>query len=151
MSLLDRSCQEVADRANARIVAVVELESGALLGVHQTSPLFNQSYLDALAAAAVDMVRGRTVLAVEQLVSHQQGRTFEKSVEELLVTTQALNHFIAVLPKTKDHAVVMVTDRKTNLGISWSHLRNALPTMEEHCATVVANNAEKSTNMQIST
>ena len=138
MSLLDQSCQKVADLTSAKIVAVVELDSGALVGVHQASPLFNQSYLDALAAAAVDMVRGRTVLAVEQLLSHKQGRTYEKTVEELLITTGELYHFIAVFPNLRDYAAVMVTDRKSTLGISWSHLRNALPAMEEQCPSASA-------------
>lgn len=45
--------------------SVVDLESGLMLGAYHTVPYFTQSYIDAVAAAAVDMFRGKTVTTVE--------------------------------------------------------------------------------------
>ena len=53
-------------------VAVVDLNSGLLLSVAHNVPYFTQSYLDAVAAAAVEMFRGKTVTNVEELIAQQR-------------------------------------------------------------------------------
>ncbi len=53
------------------------------MGVHHTIPYFTQSYLDAVAAAAVEMMRGKTVKRVEQLMSKQRGTEVKDSFERI--------------------------------------------------------------------
>ncbi|MEZ5671499.1 MAG: hypothetical protein R3E08_03620 [Thiotrichaceae bacterium] len=53
--------------------AVVDLNSGLLLGVSHNVPYFTQSYLDAVAADGSRYVRGRTIGAVEDMISNMRG------------------------------------------------------------------------------
>ncbi|MEK6237355.1 MAG: hypothetical protein N2C14_21805, partial [Planctomycetales bacterium] len=67
-------CQAVVnDVGDAVACGVVDLHTGMLMGVHHSVPYFTQSYLDAVAAAAVDMFRGRNVRRIEELLSKQRG------------------------------------------------------------------------------
>lgn len=54
----------VSDVDGALGCAVVDLSSGLLLGVAHNVPYFTSSYLEAVAAAAVDLFRGKNVRAV---------------------------------------------------------------------------------------
>ena len=67
-------CAEIVRNVDAALgCAVVDLNSGLLLGVSHNVPYFTQSYLDAVAAAAVDMFRGRTVSTVEDMIGNMRG------------------------------------------------------------------------------
>lgn len=105
--------------------AVADLRSGALLGVAHHVPYFTQEYLEAVAAAAVDMFRGSTVTHVEDLLAAQRGRPSEHLIEELQMTTSRTIHFMMVLPDHRDVAVVLITDRETSLGVGWSVTRRS--------------------------
>lgn len=107
--------------------AVVDLGSGLLLSVAHNVPYFTQSYLEAVAAAAVDMVRGKNVLAVESLLTSQRGRKVENSIKEIQMTTDNTFHFMAVVPEKPNNLLVLITNRKTNLGMGWSQMRLSLP------------------------
>ncbi len=113
--------------------AVVDLNSGLLLGVAHNVPYFTQSYLEAVAAAAVDMLRGKNVLAVESLLSSTRGAKVENSIKEVQMTTDNTLHFMAILPQKPNNLVVLITNRKTNLGMGWSAVRNALPKIAPLC------------------
>jgi hypothetical protein len=113
--------------------AVVDVSNGLLLGVAHTVPYFTQSYLEAVAAAAVDMVRGKNVLAVESLLSSQRGRKVENSIKEIQMTTDGTYHFMAVVPDKPNSMVVLITNKKTNLGMGWSAVRINLPRIAPLC------------------
>ena len=68
--------------------AVVDLNSGLLLAVYHSIPYFTQSYLDAVAAAAVDMMRGKNVRAVEGLLSSVRGQEVSNTIKEVQMTTE---------------------------------------------------------------
>ena len=114
-------------------IAVVDLQSGLLLSVSHNVPYFTQSYLEAVAAAAVDMVRGKNVLAVESLLSSTRGTKVENTIKEIQMTTDKTLHFMAVLPDKPNNLVVLITSRKTNLGMGWSAVRIALPKIAPLC------------------
>ncbi|MDQ7001232.1 MAG: hypothetical protein Q9N02_00905, partial [Ghiorsea sp.] len=67
--------------------AAVDVSSGLMLGVHHTVPYFTQAYIDAVAAAAVEMFRGSTVRTVEKLLATQRGENQESSIQEVQMTT----------------------------------------------------------------
>jgi predicted regulator of Ras-like GTPase activity (Roadblock/LC7/MglB family) len=134
MSKLDDLLQGVvADVDGALGCAVVDLESGLLLGVAHSVPYFTASYLEAVAAAAVDMMRGKNVRAVEALLSNQRGKHVEKTIKEVQMTTENTLHFMATVPEKPDALVVLITSKKTNLGMGWSAVRRSMATIAPLC------------------
>jgi hypothetical protein len=106
-------------------VGVVDLNTGMLMGVHHTVPYFTQAYLDAVAAAAVEMFRGKTVRRIEELLSSQRGEQLKDSFEEVFISSPKVFHFMTVI-KDKGAVVVMITKKTTNQGMGWAALRNSL-------------------------
>ena len=104
-------------------VGVVDLSTGMMMGVHHTIPHFTQAYLDAVAAAAVEMFRGKNVRRIEELLSQQRGEQITDSFEEVFISSPKTFHFMTIV-KGKGAAVVMVTKKGANQGMGWSALRN---------------------------
>ena len=113
--------------------SVVDLESGLMLGAHHTVPYFTQSYIDAVAAAAVDMFRGKTVRTVEQLLSAQRGVEVKNSIREVQMSTEGTYHFMTTVEGKEDALVVVVTSRKANLGMGWTATRKAAKELTPLC------------------
>jgi hypothetical protein len=110
-------------------VGVVDLNTGMLMGVHHTVPYFTQAYLDAVAAAAVEMFRGKTVRRIEELLSTQRGEVLKDSFEEVFISSPKVYHFMTVI-KDKGAVVVMITKKTTNQGMGWAALRTSLPSVK---------------------
>jgi hypothetical protein len=113
--------------------AVVDLSSGLLLAVSHNVPYFTQSYLDAVAAAAVDMFRGGTIGTVEDLLTNARGKEVRNMIREVQMTTEGTYHFMSIVPGKDNSLVVLITGKKANLGMGWSSLRNALPKIAPMC------------------
>ncbi|ACR13678.1 hypothetical protein [Teredinibacter turnerae] len=134
MADLNSSCAELVGNVNDALgAAVVDLSSGLLLAAHHTVPYFTQSYLDAVAAAAVDMFRGKTITTVEQLLANQRGTAVQNSIKEVQMSTEHTYHFMSVIPGKENCLLVLITGRKANLGMGWSSLRTALPNVASMC------------------
>lgn len=130
MASLDDITKEIVTSIDGALgCAIVDLGSGLLLSVSHNVPYFTQTYLEAVAAAAVDMFRGRNVQAVESLLSNQRGIAIEKTIQEMQMTTEHTFHFMAVVPDKPDSLVVLITSKKTNLGMGWASVRKHLPTI----------------------
>jgi len=112
---------------------VVDLSTGLLLGVAHKVAYFTQSYMDAVAAASVDMVRGKTVRAVEALLSNNRGTKLENSIKEIQIATDNTYHFITTIPSKPNAMVILVTNTKVNLGMGWAGLRNNLDKIAPLC------------------
>jgi hypothetical protein len=110
--------------------AVCDLRTGDLLGVAHHVSYFTQEYLEAVAAAAVEMFRGPTVRRVEDLISARRGRESERLMEEVQMTTRHTIHFMAVLPNHQEALVVLITNRETSLGMGWSATRRSVLQIE---------------------
>ncbi len=132
MSSLNDIARSVVDSVEDGLgFAIVDLESGLLLGVAHSVPYFTQGYLDAVAAAAVDMFRGRTVSAVEQLLAQQRGTAASTHlIKEVQMTTERTYHFMLVLPNRPNSLLVLITGKRANLGFGWSAVRQAVPQIE---------------------
>ena len=128
MADLNQLCQGLVSKVNDALgAAVVDLESGLLLGVAHNVPYFTQSYLDAVAAAAVDMFRGATVSTVEELLANTRGSdTVMHLLKEIQMTTDNTYHFMSIIPGKSNYLMVLITGKKTNLGMGWTSLRKAL-------------------------
>lgn len=131
---IEKICRGVVQNVDGGLgCAVVDLSSGLLLGVHHNVPYFTQTYLDAVAAAAVNMFRGRGITNVEDLLSKQRGQKVQNSVKEVQMTTTGTLHFMAVIPEKPNALCILITDRKANLGSGWSALRTAMSEIGPHC------------------
>ncbi len=134
MSNINEICADIVrDVQSALGCAVVDLNSGLLLGVSHNIPYFTQSYLDAVAAAAVDMFRGRTVSAVEDMISNMRGAPKKSLVSEVQMTTDNTYHFMTIVPDKPNALIVLITSKSANLGMGWSSLRNAIPKIAPLC------------------
>ncbi|NIT79074.1 MAG: hypothetical protein GWO44_19825 [Thermoplasmata archaeon] len=114
-------------------VAVVDLNSGLLISVAHNVPYFTQSYLDAVAAAAVDMFRGKTVSNVENLIAQQRGEEPQRHITEVQMGTTHTHHVMSVVPDKPNALMVLITSKKANLGMAWAAMNNNLPRVAPHC------------------
>lgn len=134
MADLNSICAQVVDDVTDALgFAVVDLGSGLLMAVHHKVPYFTQSYLDAVAAAAVDMFRGKTISTVEKMLSSQRGSEVSNTLKEVQMTTDGTFHFMAIVPGKPNSLAILITGRKANLGMGWAALRGALPNIAQHC------------------
>lgn len=133
MALNDILKGMVDDVEGGLACSVVDLESGLMLGNYHNVPYFTQSYIDAVAAAAVDVFRGKTVSTVEQLLTVQRGAEVRHTIKEVQMATDGTFHFMAVVPGKPDALMVLVTNRKANLGMGWTSLRRALKEVAPFC------------------
>jgi hypothetical protein len=119
-------CKSILEKVDDCLaVGVVDLNTGMLMGVHHSVPYFTQAYLDAVAAAAVEMFRGKNVRRVEELLSQQRGEAIKDSFEEIFISSPKVYHFMATI-KDKGAVIVMVTKKSVNQGMGWSAVRNNL-------------------------
>lgn len=123
----------VSDVDGALGCAVVDLESGLLLAVSHNVPYFTTSYLEAVAAAAVDVIRGKNIRQIEALFAAHRGKPMSKSIKEVQMTTNNTYHFMAVVPEKPDALMVLITKTTANLGMGWSTVRRTLPLIAPYC------------------
>lgn len=134
MSKINETCQSVVEKVDDGLgCAVVDLDSGLLLGVHNKATYLNESYLDAVAAAAVQMFRGRTVSVVEEMIAQQRKTDPVRLIQEVQMTTARTYHFMAILPEKANMLAVLITGKRTNLGMGWATLRHAFPELAKQC------------------
>ncbi len=127
-------CKEIVDSVDDALgCSVIDLGTGLLMGVHHTIPYFTQSYLDAVAAASVDMFRGKGVSSIESMLSQVRGSPVAKTFREIQVTTDNTYHFMAIVPDKPDALVVLVTKKTSNLGMGWSVVRGAMEKLAPLC------------------
>ncbi|MDI1300834.1 MAG: hypothetical protein PSX71_02920 [bacterium] len=134
MANLNDVCKEVLSEVDGAVgCAVVDLNNGLMLASAHNVPYFSQTYIDAVAAAAVEMFRGKNISAVEKLLAAQRGHAVEKSMQEVQMTTAGTYHFMSVVPGKTDSLMVLITTRKANLGMGWAALRRAMVTAAPMC------------------
>jgi hypothetical protein len=111
-------------------VGVVDLNTGMLMGIHHTVAYFTQTYLDAVAAAAVEMFRGKNVRRIEDLLSRHRGEIVKDVFEEIFISSPRVFHFMATI-REKGAVVVMITKKTVNQGFGWAALRNNLNAIKQ--------------------
>lgn len=77
----------------------------------------------------MDMLRGKNVQAVESLLSAQRGKPLEKSILEIQMTTENTLHFMMTIKEKPDALVILITNKKANLGMGWAAVRKSLPSI----------------------
>lgn len=139
MSKLDEIAQSLADSVDGSLgFGIVDLNTGLLMGSSHRASYLTQDILDAVAAAAVDMFRGRTITQVEDLLADLRGLPHERLWQEVQVTSKNTFHFMLVLPNKPDVLLVLITGKKANLGMSWAAVRHVVPQVEDQLGPVAA-------------
>lgn len=133
MSLNEALKQLVDDVDGALACAIIDLNSGLMLGSYHDVPYFSQAYVDAVGASAVDMFRGRTITTVEKLLTAERGKEVTKSIKEVQMTTDGTYHFMTVVGGKPDALLVLITSRAANLGMGWTAVRRANATIAPLC------------------
>jgi hypothetical protein len=134
MASINDVCKGIVDNVDDALgAAVVDLSTGLLLGVHHNVPYFTTSYLDAVAAAAVEMFRGKGITGVEKRLSQTRGEEVSNSMQEVQMTTPKTYHFMSVIPTKPNALAILITGKKANLGMGWSGLRAAIEELEPLC------------------
>ena len=119
-------CRKVVDNMNDGLAcAIVDVNTGMLLGIHHLVPHFTTDYLDAVAAAAVEMFSGRTVKRIEQLLSSMSGVTVQESFEEIFTSSRRVFHFMKLI-REKQVIIILVTRKSISQGMGWASLRNSV-------------------------
>ncbi|RMF70326.1 MAG: hypothetical protein D6743_00420, partial [Calditrichaeota bacterium] len=90
----------------ALAAAVVDLNTGLLLGAYHNIPYFTQSYVDAVGAAAVEMFRGKNISAVEKMLAAQRGEEVHHMIKEIQMTTDGTYHFMSIVPDKPDALLI---------------------------------------------
>lgn len=121
----------VEDVDGALGCAVVDLNTGLIESIHHVVSYIDNVYLDAVAAAAVDMFRGRSVLNIERLLSKKRGEEVSNTFEEIQIKTTRTYHFMSVIPSQPDYLFVFITDHSVNLGMGWASVRTSLKRFEQ--------------------
>jgi hypothetical protein len=127
MSSVSDVCRKVVENVNDGIACgVVDINTGLLMGIHHLVPHFTPDYLDAIAAASVEMFAGRTVKRIEQLLSAMSGTLVHESFEEIFVASPRVFHFMTLI-REKNAIAILVTRKDISQGMGWASLRSAVP------------------------
>ena len=134
MTDLNKICAEVIDGVSEGLgCAVIDLDSGLLIGISHVTSGLPESLLDTMAASVVEMLRGRAVSIVEEMLAQHNGSKQKRLVESLQLTTDKAHIFIAVVPDKPGYVVALVAGRKATLGSGWASIRSAMPRIQPLC------------------
>ncbi|MEY2934851.1 MAG: hypothetical protein RL033_5600 [Pseudomonadota bacterium] len=127
---LDQACRRIVGFVTGALAcAIVELDTGLLLGLSEVPRAEHTGQL--LARATHGLFRGPTASATDELVPGLTGLGIESGpcVDEVQLSTAATLHFCRRLAGGKQ-AIVLITNRSTNLAMGWLQLKSTLPALE---------------------
>ncbi|MFW6067280.1 MAG: hypothetical protein ACOC97_03005 [Myxococcota bacterium] len=131
MGKIDDSCRSVVDKVDGAVACgVVDLDTGMLLGIHNSSA-YTQTLNEVVAAATMDLFRGPNVGRIEQMVRSHRGEqeNGEHYFQEIHVTSANNFHFMKTIKGGKA-VIVLVTKKTTNIGMGWASLKSVIGTVE---------------------
>jgi len=131
MGKIDDTLKTVVNKVEGAVACgVVDLDSGMLLGIHNSAN-YTQSLNELVAGATMDMFRGPNISRIEQAVRAHRGEpeNGEHYFDEIHVTSAHNFHFAKAI-KGSRYVVMLVTRKTTNLGMGWASLRAVIPTLE---------------------
>lgn len=131
MGKMDDACREVVNKTEGAVACgIVDLDSGMLLGIHNSAN-YTQTMNEIVAAASMDLFRGPNVGRVEQMVRSHRGvpENGEHYFQEVHITSTHNYHFAKTLKKGKA-VIMLVTKKTTNIGMGWAQLKSVIPMVE---------------------
>ena len=131
MGKIDDACKEVVSKTDGAVACgVIDLDSGMLLGIHNSAN-YTQTLNEIVAAATMDLFRGPNVGRIEQMVRSHRGQVEngEHYFQEVHVTSAHNYHFAKTLKGGKA-VIMLVTKKTTNIGMGWAQLKAVIPAVE---------------------
>lgn len=131
MGKMDDACKKVVDGVDGAVACgVVDLDTGMLLGIHNSSQ-YTQTLNEVVAAATMDIFRGPNVSKIEQMVRSHRGLSEDGGhyFDEIHITSSHNFHFAKSI-KAGKAVVMLVTKKTTNVGMGWANLKRAVPELE---------------------
>lgn len=131
MGKIDDACKQVVEKVDGAVACgVVDLDTGMLLGIHNSSQ-YTQTLNEVVAAATMDVFRGANVSKIEQMVRAHRGEPENGShyFEEIHITSKNNYHFAKAVKGGKA-VIMLVTKKTTNIGMGWASLKQVIPTVE---------------------
>jgi hypothetical protein len=131
MGKIDDACKEVVNRTDGAVACgVVDLDTGMLLGIHNSSN-YTQTLNEVVAAATMDLFRGANIGRIEQMVREHRGSSEngDHYFQEVHVTSEHNYHFAKTVKRGKA-VIMLVTKKSTNIGMGWAQLKVAIPVVE---------------------
>ncbi len=134
MTKLDEILQNIiADMDGVFGCAVIDMNSRQALGVAHNVDFLNGPYLEAFAAVAVEMLRGKPIRAIESLLAAKLGKPVSNSINDICINAGDTRHFMAVIPEKPDLLVVLSTNKNTSVAIGWIAIQRNMSLIAEHC------------------
>jgi len=107
-------CRGLLDSDSGNIaVGIINLDTRTILTACHYVAYFSEAYLETVMAATVEMFRGQMIQRIDDLISVQQGRSFERHIEEIYFRTPRTHHFLKPIPETSC-ALILVTGIHAN-------------------------------------
>lgn len=131
MGKLDDVCRTLVLRMNGAVAcAVVDLETGLLLGFHKTGR-YSLAPDEIVAAALVDLFQGANLRRIAQAMRMRRGGAAgaPRPFTEIQISSDHNFHFAKTLREGRV-TVMLVTDKTPNIGMGWAQLKAALPALE---------------------
>jgi len=134
MPNLNDICKNMTEDIDyAYAASVIDQDTGLLLGVSQNVDYFTQPFLDALAAASVELFRGKGISTIEKMLAELKGEEPKRTIQEIQFQTENTYHFMAVIPDKPNILAILVASKKINLGMGWASLRSRLKEIAQAC------------------
>lgn len=133
MGKIDDACKEVVQNVDGAVACgVVDLDTGMLLGIHNSSQ-YTSTLNEVVAAASMDLFRGSNVGRIEQMVRSHRGipENGEHYFNEMHITSQNNYHFAKTIKGGKA-VMMLVTKKTTNIGMGWAQVKSVIPKVEPH-------------------
>lgn len=131
MGKIDDACKEVVTKVDGAVACgVVDLDTGMLLGIHNSSQ-YTQTLNEIVAAATMDLFRGANVGRIEQMVRTHRGMPEDGAhyFSEVHITSEHNYHFAKTLKGGKA-VIMLVTKKTTNIGMGWAQLKTTIPVVD---------------------
>jgi hypothetical protein len=120
MAKLDDILQKaIADIEGVFGCAVIDSDNRKLICVANKISALSPNYIEALAVAVVELVRGKQVQAIETLLSGKLNTPVANAIDEMCINAGKTRHFIAVFPGKANRLIVLSTDQNTSVAMGW--------------------------------
>lgn len=120
MAFIDEILNEFIANIEGSIgCAVIDAETRKLIAsAHKVSQLTPNTQ-EALAVAAVELIRGKQANAIEKLLASQLSISLNNAVDDICVNAGDTRHFIAVLPENRKLLLYVCINKSTSIGMGW--------------------------------
>ena len=127
---LDPICRAItAELPSVLATALIDLNSGALLGLHNTAD-FSPSFERFIALYTRALFRGPEIQYIERTVQEQRGLPLRLNFLEEVVLTSRHTHHLTTVIRDGTVALMVVTPRRVRVESTWPKLRALIPGVE---------------------